>query len=35
MPGAGRLQPFSKLRMIVILLRFLLVLVLWRFGLLR
>ena len=35
MPGFGRLQPFSTLRIIVILLLFMLVLVLWRFGLLR
>lgn len=35
MPGFGRLQPFSKLRMIVIVLLFVLVLVLVRMGLFR
>jgi len=35
MPGFGRLQPFSKLRMIVIVLLFVLVFVLVRLGLLR
>jgi hypothetical protein len=35
MPGFGRLQPFSKVRMIVIVLLFVLVFVLARLGLLR
>ena len=35
MPGSGRLQPFSKLRIIVIVLLFVLIFVLVRLGLFR